>query len=113
MDLTIRLPYTQGLERRFRAVRLNPWDVLQALRLRERGPAALFDCEGDADGGFDGLPENATVVSLHSEEVPCCFVVVLYHPSWDVVPDGERPPSLRLRRVAVVGGPDPCHVAAP
>jgi hypothetical protein len=111
MDMNIRMPGTRVLERRFRAVRLDPWDVLQALR--GHGPAALL--------AFEDLPEDATVVSLHAEEVPCSFVVVLYHPSWDVVPDGEWPPSLRLRRVEVSGeparpvtrGPDPCHVVAP
>jgi hypothetical protein len=79
--------------RRFKVVRLSPEDVLQALAWRERQGLVLFD--------WEGLPDGSRVVALHAEELPLRFSVVVEHPSFEPVPDGEAPPVLRPHRVMV------------
>jgi hypothetical protein len=80
-------------ERRLRVVTLMPHDVLAALCWRDNEFLTLLD--------MTGLPDGIQVVSLHADELPMCFRLVVYHPSFDVAPEGERPPELLLTRRAI------------
>lgn len=80
--------------RRLKVVTLSPHDVLAALCWQDNEFLTLLD--------MTGLPDGIEVVSLHADELPRCFRIVVYHPSFDVVPEGERPPELPLMRRAII-----------
>jgi hypothetical protein len=80
-------------ERRLKVVTLSPHDVLAALCWQENEFLMLLD--------MTGLPEGSEVVSVHADELPRCFRIVVYNSSFDLVPEGERPPELTLSRQAI------------
>lgn len=49
---------------------------------------------------FEGVPEGSVVVGHGHSLQSNCFVLVVHHPSFDVVPPGQVPPML-IGRVAV------------
>jgi hypothetical protein len=86
-------------ERRLRLVHLSPQQVLNCLCWRRREALPLLD--------VTGLPDGMRVVSLHADAERHCFIVLVYHPSFDEVPEGECPPLLTPLMVAVRLVPDP------
>lgn len=80
-------------ERRLRVVTLSPHDVLAALCWQENEFLTLLR--------MTGVPEWSEVISVHADELGRCFRVVVYNSSFDLVPEGERPPELTLSRQVI------------
>lgn len=81
-------------DRRLRLIHLSPQQVLNCLCWRPREVLPLLD--------GTGLPDGMQVVSLHADWERHCITVLVHHPSFDEVPDGELPPELTDSRMVAV-----------
>lgn len=83
------------LQRRFRILRLSPRDVLRLLYGSKRGDyLELYT--------LAGLPDDVEIISVTTEWEPICFALMVYHPSFELVRDGEIPPIMAPGYVEMV-----------
>jgi hypothetical protein len=78
---------TKWYERRIKLLKVSPTDVLD-----------LFQTWRWADHInvriLEGLPADARVITAHLQELPLSFVLEVWHPSFEPVPEGQEPPFL-------------------
>ena len=84
-------------ERRYKCVNISPEHILDLFR--EPKQEILYRL------GFEGIPEDAEVVTLMADPINHVVRFLIWHPSFDVVPEGDYTPSvqgvveLRFRKV--------------
>lgn len=75
-------------EARFKALLVPCHDVLEMLRTNK--PSGRFYVPI-----FDGLPEGVEVVGVHHSFITNTFYFQLWHPTFDLVADGDEIPRLQ------------------
>lgn len=74
-------------ERRFKCVSISPECILDLFR--EPKQEVLYRL------GFEGIPEDAEVTTLMMDPINHVVRFLIWHPSFDVVPEGEYTPSVK------------------
>ena len=73
-------------ERRFKCVSISPECILDLFR--EPNTSLLYRFH------FQGIPEDAEVLAVQADSIDHVVRFLIWHPSFDVVPDGQYTPSV-------------------
>jgi hypothetical protein len=77
-------------EPRYKRWIINPECVLQYLRKFDKWPKVI--AVPTVDEGLSGPPEGAELMAVHYDHGRQCFVVVVYHPDFPEVSEGDEIP---------------------
>lgn len=80
-------PHLDENNRRVIAISVDPRQLLALIVEGHR-------MESWTEVQFDGVPDDAILVGHGHSLLSNCFILVVQHPSFDVVPEGHQPPCM-------------------